>query len=56
MNGQIRVEQVGNGFVARCPIHGVLRPEPDKVWVSHIGASMAAVFHAAFAFHGKGAR
>lgn len=54
---RIEVEQVKTGgFVVRCSVHGVLTPEPGKVWASHIAAGMAAGIHGLFVFHGKGAR
>ncbi len=53
---KIEVEQTAAGFVVRCSVHGVLRPEPGKVWMSHLGAGVAAGMHSLLAFHGKGAR
>jgi hypothetical protein len=50
------VVQEGRGFYVDCRVHGRIEPEPGKVWVSHISASMACVSHLLFVFHGRGAR
>lgn len=52
----IDVEQRGNTFVVTCSVHGVIRPAPGAAWASHVAAGVAAMTHALFVFHGKGAR
>lgn len=56
MSGRVEVVQEGHGFTVSCPDHGRIVPAPGKVWASHIAAGFAAMAHAVFVFHGKGAR